>query len=117
MDLMTDMSSSSSSLRAKRSNPVQRRCSGLLRRFAPRNDVIHLRWTASFSGVNRWHEFPLDLRHPRRIAIGRRVIVADLGQKLAGFCRLALPVPHAGIEAAVRQQLLMSAALYDDAVV
>src|SRR6516164_3627762 len=47
----------------------------------------------------------------RRIAIGRGTLLLDQRELLARGLGLALAVPHAGIEAAARQQLRMGVAL------
>src|SRR5690242_17586800 len=57
------------------------------------------------------------LRQWRRVAIGRRAVVADFGQNIAGELRFALPVPHAGIKSAMRDQLAMRAAFDDRAAI
>src|SRR5258708_39846657 len=52
-----------------------------------------------------------------RIAVRRRRVFGHAGELLARLLRLALPVPHAGVESRLEQQLVMGAALDDDAVV
>src|SRR5579871_5498520 len=55
----------------------------------------------------------------RRIAVGcgALVLLLDERELLARRLGLALAVPHAGIEAAAQEELLMRSALDDDAVV
>src|SRR6516164_9954156 len=53
----------------------------------------------------------------RRVAIGRRAVIPDFGQNIASQLRFALPVPHAGIKSATRDQLAMGAALDDRAAI
>src|SRR6202521_5920466 len=53
----------------------------------------------------------------RRIAVGRGAIVGDPRQLFARLLGLALAVPHAGIEPALGEQLMMAAALDDGALV
>ena len=53
----------------------------------------------------------------RRVAIRRRAVIANFGQNIAGELRFALPVPHAGIKSAVRDQLAMRAAFGDRAAI
>src|SRR5215831_5630499 len=53
----------------------------------------------------------------RRIAIGCRAVVADFGQNIASQLRFALPIPHAGIKSAARDQLAMRAAFDDRAAI
>src|SRR5215472_1854133 len=79
----------------------------------------------SFRGVGPWHVGLLvglgglrrRLLDGRRIAMGRVGFLGDARQPLARFLGLALPVPHARIETAAREQRLVRAALDDRAVV
>src|SRR4051794_7926711 len=52
-----------------------------------------------------------------RVAVRRRHVLSGSGELLARLLRLALPVPHAGVESNFEQQFVMRAALDDDAVV
>src|SRR4051794_20159307 len=52
-----------------------------------------------------------------RLAGGRRLLMLGALQGLAGFVGLALAVPHRGVDAALRPQPRMGAALCDDATV
>src|SRR5262245_54866609 len=74
---------------------------------------------ASFCCMGPRHRYVLDRRllDWRRVAIGCDHVVADLGELLARRFRLALPVPHAGIEPALGEQRLMGSALHDHALV
>src|SRR6266480_8005423 len=55
----------------------------------------------------------LRLLQRRRIAVGRDDLVVDQGELLTRSRSLTLPIPHAGIEAALCQELVMAAALDD----
>jgi hypothetical protein len=57
------------------------------------------------------------LGHWRRVAIGRRPVIADFGQNVASQLRFALPIPHAGIKSAARDQFAMRATFDDRAAI
>ena len=61
--------------------------------------------------------FLLGRRKLRRLAMERARFFPDLGENFARHLRFALAVPHASVKSAMRQQLLMGAALDYPAVV
>src|ERR1700725_2563 len=103
----------------------------VIREMSPRITLRSMRATREFSlgGVGGHDCWPRhrslvlrgrSLRGGRGVAVGRRrraLLLLDEGELLARRLGLALAIPHAGIEAALRQQLRVSAALDDDAVI
>ena len=84
---------------------------------ADRGDDRHAHSAASAATISRASSGGRPVVETRRRPIGRCIVLAHKRQRLARLFRLALPVPHAGIEPAGRQQACVRAALDDDALV
>src|ERR1700730_15509086 len=71
-------------------------------------------WTSSLRRVGALQGiFNCHFLDDRRIAVGRNCFIVDQRQLLARALGLTLPVPHAGVEPAACQQLVVGAALDD----